>query len=117
IFLPTSFACNTPGSAALRKYSRSPGVLPVKIVPWETEVAVEPNDNFAHPRYTSFSLGTDASWRAALQVAAVRDAVPESSGRGGLRSYIRPLLERINDPSCNSLLAPIINSCWVWRLD
>ena len=58
------------------------GVLPVKIVPWETGVAVEPNDNFAHPRYTSFSLGTDASWRAALQVAALRDSVRESSGRG-----------------------------------
>jgi hypothetical protein len=36
-------------------------MFPVKIVPRETEVAVGRNDNFAHPRYTSFSPGIDAS--------------------------------------------------------
>jgi len=30
-------------------------VFPVRIVPWGTEVAVGRNDNFAHPRCTSFS--------------------------------------------------------------
>ena len=52
---------NALGSRVLRNYSKNSGVFPVRIVPGGTEVAVGPNDNFAHPRYTSFSPGTDAS--------------------------------------------------------
>jgi hypothetical protein len=48
---------NALRSDALRNYSKNSGVFPVRIVPWGTEVAVGRNDNFAHPRYTSFSPG------------------------------------------------------------
>jgi len=78
--LPDAFASTALGSRALRNYSRNAGVFPVKIVRWRTEIAVERCDNFAHLRYTSSSRGTDVSYRAALQVVAVRGAVRESSG-------------------------------------
>ena len=52
---------NAVGSRVLRNYSKNSGVFPVRIVPWGTEIAVGRYDNFAHPRYTSFSPGTDAS--------------------------------------------------------
>jgi hypothetical protein len=56
-------------------------VFAIKIVLLLIEVTVERCDNFAHPAYTSFSPETDVSYRAVLQVAALRDAVREASDR------------------------------------
>ena len=53
----------------------------IKIVLWLIEATVERCDNFAHPGHTSFSPETDVSYRAVLQVVALRDPVREASDR------------------------------------
>lgn len=53
----------------------------IKILFWLIEAIVEECDNFAHPEYMSFSLESDASSIAVLQVDVLHDAVHESSGR------------------------------------
>ena len=52
-----------------------------EIALWPMEVTVERCGNFVHPEYTSFSPGTDASYRVVLQVVALRGAVREATGR------------------------------------